>query len=797
MTVSMRVQPRSDSKADSIQADLVEQYLERLQAGETLDPSEFAAQYPEHAEALRQLLPALQVMAELSRSAFRDRPSLAVSDAISGPELGIVGDFRILREVGRGGMGVVYEAEQLSLHRRVALKVLPLAGGLDPRQLQRFKTEAQAAALLHHTNIVPIHAVGCERGVHYYAMQFIDGQNLAATIAELRVVEGLDEPRGTEARETTSTAASRLFGEGPRRVGSTPMSCTGNRAHFRHVAGIGVQAAEALDHAHGLGVIHRDIKPANLMLDAAGRLWISDFGLARLQDDAGLTMTGDLLGTLRYMSPEQALARRGYLDHRTDIYSLGATLYELLTLQPAIDGQDRQEVLRMIAQEEPASPRKLNPAIPRELETILLKGMNKEPGDRYATAQELADDLRRFLEDKPIKARRPSAYEQVSKWVRRHPSAAIATVATLMTAAFILAVAVALISRERAATQKALEQATDERELAKRYAASAQRQTERADHRFTVIMQDLQTLLLRLGDRTLPDVPQVGELRRSIEEHCRSTIEGFVDPSSRDPQVLGESLGAYDELASIEFLRGQIEEGSKGFLRAIALCERFVAQHPSSSEYATTLGNSHNRLGLHLLASGLRPQAIDHFEKARQAYLRGTEHDPPSHEGLRRLRWFLAACPEAQFRDPDRALELTRMMIEQEKSLDAPLPWHPSRSPHWLLRGIAFYRKADPASAIDELERIMQTQDASRESLYGASDLAWGRLTLAMAHQRMGNPDRALKCYRAAAAVMDVTRPGDADLRILRAEAAALLGVTDDPNSTSRKEQCAQRLSKQ
>ena len=159
--------------------------------------------------------------------------------------------------------------------------------------------------------------------------------------------------------------------------------------------------------------MHRDIKPANLLLDVQGNLWITDFGLARLQDDAGLTITGDLLGTLRYMSPEQALAKRGYLDHRTDIYSLGATLYELVTLRPAIDGQDRQEVLRKIAQDEPTPPRRLNPAIPRELETILLKAMNKEPESRYATAQELADDLRRFLEHKPIKAKRPNVWERV------------------------------------------------------------------------------------------------------------------------------------------------------------------------------------------------------------------------------------------------------------------------------------------------------------------------------------------------------------------------------------------------
>ena len=354
--------------------------------------------------------PALQMMADLNRSALRDRSSPRLTDAISAPELGVLGDFRILREVGRGGMGVVYEAEQLSLHRRVALKVLPLAGGLDPRQLQRFKTEAQAAALLHHTSIVPIHAVGCERGVHFYAMQFIDGQTLAQLIAEWRQSEAPGPLLESRLQAESDPALEcRLPAEfGPAKAGTpapTPTP-TRDRAYFRNVAELGIQAADALDHAHGHGVIHRDIKPANLLLDAAGRLWITDFGLARLQDDNGLTMTGDLLGTLRYMSPESAAggSHRGYLDHRTDIYSLGATIYELATLHPAIEGDDRQDVLRKIAEEEPTSPRRLNPTIPRELETIILKAVNKEPQSRYATAGEMADDLRRFLDHKPIRA---------------------------------------------------------------------------------------------------------------------------------------------------------------------------------------------------------------------------------------------------------------------------------------------------------------------------------------------------------------------------------------------------------
>jgi serine/threonine protein kinase/Flp pilus assembly protein TadD len=444
MTNAIHVQSRSASRTDSIQAELVEQYLQRLQAGETVDLTDFAAQYPEHVDALRELLPALQMMADLSGSATRDRSGSPLSNASSDPELGVVGDFRILREVGRGGMGVVYEAEQLSLHRRVALKVLPLAGGLDPRQLQRFKTEAQAAALLHHTNIVPIHAVGCERGVHFYAMQFIDGQTLAQLINERRASE---KPPTTECGPSEFGSPART----PAAHSAVPTPSCRTREVFHTAAMLGIQAALALDHAHVHGVIHRDIKPANLLLDASGCLWVTDFGLARLHDDNDLTMTGDLLGTLRYMSPEQAQARRGYLDHRTDIYSLGATLYEFLTLHRAIEGGDRQEILRKIAQEEPAAPRTVNVAIPRELETIVQKAMNKEPESRYATARELADDLERFLRDEPILARRSTLLQRARRWARRHRPVMVSAAVALLAALAVLAGSVGWIMRDRAA----------------------------------------------------------------------------------------------------------------------------------------------------------------------------------------------------------------------------------------------------------------------------------------------------------------------------------------------------------
>jgi hypothetical protein len=207
----------------------------------------------------------------------------------------------------------------------------------------------------------------------------------------------------------------------------------------RAVARLGVQTAEALEHAHALGVVHRDIKPANLLLDGRGRLWVTDFGLARCQGEAGLTVSADLVGTLRYMSPEQALGRRGLTDHRTDLYSLGVTLYELLTLEPACTGQDRQEVLRQVERAEPRPPRRLNPLVPADLETVVLKALAKHPPDRYATAQELADELGRFLEDRPIRARRPTPRQRAAQWARRHQAVVFAAFAVLAVAVIGLA----------------------------------------------------------------------------------------------------------------------------------------------------------------------------------------------------------------------------------------------------------------------------------------------------------------------------------------------------------------------
>jgi eukaryotic-like serine/threonine-protein kinase len=383
---------------DDLLDQLAEEYQKRLQRGEDPNIEEYAADHPEIAEAIRELFQTIKQVEDLKKSdpdsqinPLSNRACPATEE-LAGRQLG---DFQIIREIGRGGMGVVYEATQISLKRRVALKVLESAKALDSKNLQRFQIEGQAAAGLQHPNIVPVFCVDCVEGVHCYAMPFIEGCNLHDALREPGRIASLTAPNS------------------PLRLND-----------FSTVARLGMEAAEALEHAHRQGIVHRDIKPANLMVDAEANLWVTDFGLARLQSDNGLTVSGDLLGTWRYMSPEQALGLPKAVDRRTDIYSLGATIYELLTLWPAIKGKSRQEILRKIAEEEPIPPRKHDRSIPRDLETIVLKAMAKKPASRYSTAQEMADDLLRFLNGKPVRARRAGVFKKGWMWCRRRPAAA-------------------------------------------------------------------------------------------------------------------------------------------------------------------------------------------------------------------------------------------------------------------------------------------------------------------------------------------------------------------------------------
>lgn len=555
----------------------VREYMAALEKGAAPSRQEFLDRHREIAGDLAVCLDGLEMVHSAAVKVRRQPPPARPILAAVGPSQPL-GDFQIVREIGRGGMGVVYEALQLSLGRRVALKVLPFAASLDPARLERFRNEAQAAAQLHHTNIVPIYSVGIDRGVHFYAMQLIEGQALSSSIAEMRRatgrIGGLDpeetEPGAARARRSRSNSAANsrstksfspsadaaidsflsnlTSSSGPPPViaahvetgvpHSTQLSSerSSPKAYCRTVARLMQQAALALQHAHMMGVVHRDIKPGNLLLDKRNDLWVTDFGLAQFHTDAELTRTGDLLGTLRYMSPEQASGGRVVLDHRTDIYSLGATMYEVLTLEPIFAGDDRNTLLRRIVEDDPRAPRTLDRNIPLELETIVLKATAKSPADRYATAQLLADDLQRWLDDKPIMARRPALAERVRRWSRRHKTVVRAAGVVFLLGVVGLAAHAILMDREHSITLAALNSERQQHQAADASFAQARD----AIDGFTQLSED------EFGSR-----PSMQSVRRKFLEKSYDFYSAFLKQRANDPTQSKQLAAAREKIRAI------------------------------------------------------------------------------------------------------------------------------------------------------------------------------------------------------------------------------------------------------
>jgi hypothetical protein len=361
---------------------------------------------------------------------------------------------------------------------------------------------------------------------------------------------------------------------------------SGSRRYYDWVANQGRQAALALEHAHAVGVVHRDVKPANLLLDARGQLWVTDFGLAQMAGDAGLTVTGEMLGTLRYASPEQVLARRGVVDHRSDVYSLGATLYELLTLQPLFGGRDRNELLRQIADEEPRPPRSLHPSVPRELETVVLKALAKEPPERYPTARALADDLQRFLDNRPVLARRPTAAERLRKLARRHPSLVIAgaVVLLLLTAGSLLSTL--LIRGEQERTR------AEQRKAEEAYRRERQR-AEEAEARFRLARRSADEMF-RISQEELADRPGLEGLRKRMLWSVLAYYQEFLEQRRDDPEARADLLDATQRvekiLADLSVLRAASQLYLLGQPAVCADLRLEDAQQPRVKEFCARVG---------------------------------------------------------------------------------------------------------------------------------------------------------------------------------------------------------------
>jgi WD40 repeat protein/serine/threonine protein kinase len=515
----------SESRSAKV-LELAEEFLDHCRRGEQPTLQEYLDRHPELAAEIREVFPAMAMMENI---ALADEslagPPTGTEPVGSSASLQQLGDFRIIRQVGHGGMGVVYEAEQVSLGRHVALKVLPQKTLLDPRQKLRFQREARAAARLHHTNIVPVFGVGEQDGLPYYVMQFIPGLGLDQVLEELKRFQRSAARKGSAAKlarslmtggaptresndaearpveppwsgstvdqpprsPSESGAADRgpSTGTCPSDSSSLPTSSlvppgpgAGSRrgkgatlTYWQSVARIGVQAAEALEYAHKQGILHRDIKPSNLLLDTQGTIWVADFGLAKADDQLNLTQTGDILGTLRYLPPE---AFEGRADPRSDIYSLGLTLYELVALRPAFSKKDRNRLIKEMTHAAPVPLHKLAPAVPRDLETIIAKATDPEPARRYPTAADLAADLQRFIDDEPIQARPLPLWERAVRWARHRPAVAALLVVSGVAALALVGVVVGLVYNAQLQTalddaQKARRAEEEQRKKAELY----------------------------------------------------------------------------------------------------------------------------------------------------------------------------------------------------------------------------------------------------------------------------------------------------------------------------------------
>jgi len=413
--------------------EFAEAFTRHLRSGHVPSHDEIVEEFPELSEDLRGLVKTLSILEEASFQHRTRGASPMVADA-SGRRWTRVGGFRLIREIGRGGMGIVYEAEQEALQRRVAIKVLPSNPLRPEAQLTRFKREATAIARLHHSHIVPVFGTGEQNGVHYCVMQYIEGCSLDRLIRALgqQFVIDAGAPR----------PAVRTQHDETRQKGVTLP-----KHYWKNVARIGVDMADALSHAHGHGILHRDIKPSNLLIDKSGHVWLADFGVAKLMDQDNLTATDGLIGTLRYTSPEQW---EGQSDARSDIYSLGLTLYELCALQPAFAANDRRELIRQVAETTPERLSRLMPGIPADLETVINKAMARSPADRYQAAANLANDLRRFATDRPVTARRISLLERSWRWCRRHRTeTALGSVIAMLLIAYGLTASIAYVREAR------------------------------------------------------------------------------------------------------------------------------------------------------------------------------------------------------------------------------------------------------------------------------------------------------------------------------------------------------------
>ena len=618
MSQSDHTQPDLDSKskqspaptrADHFDLDkLGEQFSKAIREGKYPNIDAYTNLYPENANEIRELLESISLIETFKQS------RIAVSDPTARqPDFTELDDYKIIREIGRGGMGIVFEAIHEPLGRKVAIKVLAnnLLG--DSKHLIRFRREARAAAKLRHTNIVPVFGVGTSGEHHYYVMDYIDGMSLHQWLTCLdkdraHAAATVDANTFTDAESDQFEETGGLHQPGSERVLAEDMS-----TYQRWVAKLGISASDALHYAHAQGVLHRDIKPANLLLDRHNTLWIADFGLAKLAEQKAVTATGDIVGTPQYMPPESF---EGDYDIRSEVYALGLTLYELLTLRPAIEGNGTADIIRKATQGVTVRPRKLNPKIAPDFETILLKALSHDPEDRYTNAGELRDDLTCFLADLPIAARKTNPIERMIRWSRREPRVAALTIAT-----FTLLVALAGVSavgfwqtKEALRRAQASEQSSKQSlvlETKARNDADRQRQLAQDNLQVAVtalneVMENISRRGIEAGAEFLGEVTDTTSPNVSAEDaELLNSLLGFFDELGKNnsKDLLAESAVAAKYAGDISMRFGDLQRAEAAFNESLKRTRELAACDPDATTHVVAQAAILNELAL---ITGLR-----------------------------------------------------------------------------------------------------------------------------------------------------------------------------------------------
>lgn len=713
--------------------EILDQYLSSLDDGV---PPPREALLLEHADLAGPLAAYLDSLDELHNVAagFACADEADVEPAVTATrDEKRLGDFRLLREIGHGGMGVVYEAHQISLDRRVAVKVLPFAAVLDSKQIARFKNEAQAAAQLDHPNIVSVYAVGSDRGVHFFAMQLIDGQPLDRAIEELREHSG----HATSPSDSADTSSDSEIENGSTNRSFLTEISPDRSSYFRTVMGLGIQAAEALHAAHEYGVVHRDVKPSNLLLDGDGKLWVTDFGLARCQSEKALTQTGDLVGTLRYMSPEQTLGQSALVDQRTDIYSLGATLYELLTLEPAFPGDDGPDLLRRLAEQDPRPLRDLQPRIPVDLQTVIHKAMARRREDRYTTAQEFADDLQRVLDGKPTIAKPPTIADRLAKWTRRHQGLVVSAAAVCLVAAVGLATSTVLVTGLKVRAEQSEQSATQ---------------------RFQKAQDVVEHLGLKLSGQ-LADIPGADRVRKELLLVTLQYYKDFVEEAKNDPALRGDLALTYETIATLTEGIGSTEEAIQSHEKAVALFEQLVDDDASNPEYRARLARCHNNLASLLARSGSADDARRAHDEAIRLQSELTESFPKDGQYTSDLARSYGNLGMLQSETGD--LEAAEVSFRQAIRLQEQLLETDSEAPEYLQELAASYNnlstlylEEQPGQAAELYEKALKYQQkaaaAQPSELQYRSDLALTHNNLGSAYSRTKQLAQAAGAYQRA-----------------------------------------------